>query len=213
MSHHLNTDKNVIDHLGQLTQMLHECLSELGHDQRLQQAGIEVSDSKDGLAYVVSKTTQAAECSLQAIENAQPILKNLATNVSNLQELWQQVPQSAVVAIKNYPVLDNALKQTFDLLDKIPEQTNTVQSCLTEILVAQNFHDLTGQVLQKITRVIETVEQEIQLLLAQKNSEKREIVTPQKNSLLNGPVVNSQKQDNAYVNQAQVDDLLTKLGF
>lgn len=213
MSHHLNTDKNVIDHLGQLTQMLHECLSELGHDQRLQQAGIEVSDSKDGLAYVVSKTTQAAECSLQAIENAQPILKNLATNVSNLQELWQQVPQSAVVAIKNYPILDNALKQTFDLLDKIPEQTNTVQSCLTEILVAQNFHDLTGQVLQKITRVIETVEQEIQLLLAQKNSEKREIVTSQKNSLLNGPVVNSQKQDNVYVNQDQVDDLLTKLGF
>ncbi len=213
MSHHLNTDKNVIDHLGQLTQMLHECLSELGHDQRLQQAGIEVSDSKDGLAYVVSKTTQAAECSLQAIENAQPILKNLATNVSNLQELWQQVPQSAVVAIKNHSVLNNALKQTFDLLDKIPEQTNTVQSCLTEILVAQNFHDLTGQVLQKITRVIETVEQEIQLLLAQKNSEKREIVTSQKNSLLNGPVVNSQKQGNVYVNQDQVDDLLTKLGF
>jgi len=213
MNNHLNADKNIMDHLGQLTQMLHDCLSELGHDQRLQQAGIEVSGSKDGLAYVASKTTQAAECSLQAIENARPILKNLAVNAGNLRELWRQVPETEAMTIKDHPSLNSVLRQILDFLDGVPEQTNAAQACLTEILVAQNFHDLTGQVIQKITRVIETVEQEIQLLLARENLEKREIIITQKNSLLNGPVTNPQKQDNVYANQEQVDDLLTRLGF
>ncbi len=213
MNNSLDTSKNVIDHFGQLTQMLHNCLTELGHDQRLQQTGIEISGSKEGLAYVVSKTTQAAECSLQAIENAQPVLKNLAINAAHLHGLWQQLPEATAAAIGSHPSLDNALRQTLDFLDEIPKQTNIAQASLTEIMMAQNFHDLTGQVIQKIARVIETAEQEIQQLLANENLGKKETVTKQKNSLLNGPVTSPQKQDGVYVDQNQVDDLLTKLGL
>jgi len=213
MNNSPDTSKNVIDHLGQVTKMLHNCLAELGHDQRLQQTGIEISGSKEGLAYVVSKTTQAAECSLQAIENAQPILKNLATNAVNLHGLWQQLPETTTAAIRNHPSLDNTLRQTLDFLNEIPEQTNIAQTSLTEIMMAQNFHDLTGQVIQRIARMIETVELEIQQLLATENPGKRETATVQKNSLLNGPVTNPQKQDGVYANQNQVDDLLTKLGL
>lgn len=213
MNSSLDTNNNVIDHLGQLTQMLHNCLSELGHDQRLQQASIGVSSSKDGLAYVVNKTTQAAECSLLAIENAKPILENLAANATNLYKLWHQMPEITVTTIADHPVLNNTLKQTLDFLNDIPEQTSSTQAYLTEIMVAQNFHDLTSQVIQKITHMIETIEQEIQQLLVEEDSTKKEASIEKRNDLMNGPVINPLKQDDVYANQEQVDNLLTKLGF
>lgn len=214
MSNHTNINGNVINHLEQLTQMLRSCLSELGHDQRLQQASLEASNSKDGLAYVINQTTQAAECSLLAIENAKPILQNLTKNAAQLRKLWQQIPEATTTTIKSYPTLNNTLRQTLNFLDEVPEQTNITQTYLTEIMVAQNFHDLTSQVIQKITRAIETIEREIQQLLAEEDLGKRKVTIEKKNNLLNGPVVvRSHKQDDVYTDQNQVDDLLNKLGF
>lgn len=207
----MSTDKKVIDHLGRLTRVLHNCLSELGHDQRLQQASHEISNSKDGLNYIASKTTQAAECSLLAVENAKPILDNLSANAANLHKLWCQIPETTMATITNQPALNNALNQTFDFLNSIPDQTASTQAYLTEIMVAQNFHDLTGQVIQKISRTIEAIEQETLQLLVD-NSSKKEAPAKPDNSLLNGPIVNQQESD-TYINQIQVDNLLTKLGF
>lgn len=212
MDNSFNTDKKVIDHLGRLTRILHSCLSELGHDQRLQQASHGISDSKNGLNYIVNKTTLAAECSLLAVENAKPILDNLSVGATNLHKLWYQIPETTIATLSNQPVLYNALRQTLDFLNSIPGQTNSAQAYLTEIMVAQNFHDLTGQVIQNISRTIETIEQEtLQLLID--NSAQKEIAVKPDNALLNGPVIDQQKQDDVYVNQDQVDNLLTELGF
>lgn len=212
MAAHSNTDtsKHIIDRLGQLTKTLHNCLSELGHDQRLQQVNLEVANSKDGLAYVIDQTTQAAECSLSAIEHTQPIVQQLTEHAAQLHTLWQQIPDAAVTTVKNHPDLNNLYQQTLSFLDGIPEQTTAVQVHLTEIMLAQNFHDLTGQAIQKIARVIEMIEQEIQQLLTEEDLEKK-ITAEQKNSLLNGPVINPHQQHDVCTDQDQIDDLFTKL--
>lgn len=212
MSTSFDADRKVIDHLARLTRVLHSCLSELGYDQRLQLASQEISSSRDGLSYIVNKTTQAAESSLQAVENARPILDNLSASAANLHKLWSQVPETMVASIANQPVLNSILLQTLCFLDNIPDQAASTQSCLTEIMVAQNFHDLTGQVIHNISRTIEAIEHEMLQLLID-SSVKKEMATKSNNSLLNGPVITSQKQGEAFVNQAQVDDLLTELGF
>lgn len=212
MNNSFDTDKKVIDHLGRLTRVLHSCLSELGYDQRLQLASQEISSSRDGLSYIVSRTTQAAESSLQAVENAKPILDNLSANAVSLHKLWNQIPETTVASIANQPVLNNALQQTLCFLDNIPGQAASTQSCLTEIMVAQNFHDLTGQVIHNISRTIEAIEHEMLQLLID-SSVKKEIAAKSNDSLLNGPVITPQKQGEVFVNQAQVDDLLTELGF
>lgn len=212
MSTSFDADRKVIDHLARLTRVLHSCLSELGYDQRLQLASQEISSSRDGLSYIVNKTTQAAESSLQAVENARPILDNLSANAANLHKLWSQVPETMVASIANQPVLNSVLLQTLCFLDNIPDQAASTQSCLTEIMVAQNFHDLTGQVIHNISRTIEAIEHEMLQLLID-SSVKKEMATKSNNSLLNGPVITPQKQGEVFVNQAQVDDLLTELGF
>lgn len=212
MNNSFDTDKKVIGHPGQLARVLHNCLSELGYDWRLRQASREISNSKDGLNYIASKTTQAAECSLLAVENASPILNNLSTDAANLHKLWCQIPETTAAIIASQPILNNALKQTLNFLNNVSSQTASTQACLTEIMIAQNFHDLTGQVIQNISRTIETVEQEmLQLLTNDSANEGREIKSD--NGLLNGPIVNPQKRDDVYANQAQVDNLLTKLDF
>lgn len=213
MNNGLDPNRDVINHLGQLTQTLHNCLSELGYNQRLQQASMEASSSKDGLAYVVNKTTQAAECSLLAIENAKPILEDLAANAADLCRLWHQMPEATAATITNHPALNNTLKQTLDFLSNIPQQTNSTQAYLTEIMVAQNFHDLTSQVIQKITCTIETIEQEIQPLLTEEYLTMKEAAIKQDSGLMNGPVIKSQKKSDVCVDQDQVDNLLTKLGL
>ncbi|HNR10469.1 MULTISPECIES: protein phosphatase CheZ [unclassified Nitrosomonas] len=212
MNNSFDTDKKTIDHPGQLARVLHNCLSELGYDWRLRQASHGISNSKDGLNYIASKTTQAAECSLLAVENARPILNNLSADAANLHKLWCQIPETTAAIIANQPTLNNALKQTLDFLNNVSSQAASTQACLTEIMIAQNFHDLTGQVIQNISRTIETVEQEmLQLLANDSANEEKEIKLD--NGLLNGPVVNPQKQDDVYVNQAQADNLMTKLGL
>lgn len=212
MNNSFDTDKKVIDHPGQLARVLRNCLSELGYDWRLRQASHGISNSKDGLAYIASKTAQAAECSLRAVEHATPILNNLSADAANLHKLWCQIPETAAVDIVNQPILNNLIKQTLDFLNTVSSQTASTQTCLTEIMVAQSFHDLTGQVIQNISRTIETVEQEILQLLADDPANKEKEIKSD-NGLLNGPVVNPQKLDDVYVNQDQVDNLLTKLGF
>lgn len=212
MNNSFDTDKKVFDHLEQLVHILHNCLSELGYDWRLLQASHGISNSKDGLSYIASKTTQAAECSLLAVENAKPILDNLSENATDLHKLWCQIPETAAATIVNQPILNNAFKQTLDFLNNVPSQTAFTQACLTEIMVAQNFHDLTNQVIQNISRTIEAIERETLQLLANNSANKEKEIKPD-NGLLNGPIINPQKQDNVYANQAQVDSLLTKLGF
>ncbi|MCC6916141.1 protein phosphatase CheZ [Nitrosomonas sp.] len=212
MNNSFDTDKKVIDHLERLTRVLHSCLSELGYDQRLQLASHEISSSKDGLSYIVSKSAQAAESSLQAVENAKPILNNLSANAVSLHKLWSQIPETTVASIANQPVLNNALQQTLYFLHNVPDQAASTHSYLTEIMVAQNFHDLTGQVIHNIFRTIEAIEHEMLQLLIDSSAQK-EAAAKSNNSLLNGPVITPQKQGEVFVNQAQVDDLLTELGF
>ncbi|WP_340626523.1 protein phosphatase CheZ [Nitrosomonas eutropha] len=107
---------------------------------------------------MISKTTQSAKSTPFAVEDAKPILENLSANAESLHKLWKQIPEETVTTIANEPVIHRALKQTLDFLNEVPDQTAATQIYLTEILAAQNFHDLTGQFVQRILQTIETIE-------------------------------------------------------
>ena len=77
--------------------------------------------------------------------------------------------------------------------------------------MAQDFQDLTGQVIKKIIELTQNMEQQLLSLLLENApaSVKAEI----NNSLLNGPVINAQGRSDVVTSQDQVDDLLESLGF
>ena len=209
-SEELITDKKVIDQVGLLTRNLHDSLRELGYDTRLQEIAAEVPEAQDKLTYVATKTEQAAERALNATEIAMPIQEKLANNAIYLSGQWKQAFETQQVN-PNTEIFKTLLIETLQYLDKVPEQTNATNTQLLEIMMAQDFQDLTGQVIKKITHMVQSLEKDLlDLLLANAPVKKNHA---DDKGLMNGPVINPEKRNDVVCNQDQVDDLLASLGF
>lgn len=206
----ITTDKKVIDQIGQLTRTLHDSLRELGYDKRLESIAAEAPEAQDKLSYVAAKTEQAAERTLNATEIAMPIQEKLSTDAIHLSEQWKEAfeAQQAKPDTEKFKIL---LIDTLHYLDNVPAQANATNAQLLEIMMAQDFQDLTGQVIKKITHMVQSLEKDlIELLLANIPAKK---AAAEEEGLMNGPVTNPEKRSDVVSNQDQVDDLLASLGF
>ncbi len=197
---------SVMSRVGQLTRMLHDTLRELGYDRLLEQTVAAMPDARDRLDYVVKMTEQAAVRALNAIECAQPIQDRIASDSECLSTSWKKLfDQQLSVAEFKALVAD-----TRKFLDDLPLQTRATNAQLMEIMMAQDFQDLTGQVIKKIAGLAHSMEQQlVQLLVDMMPAEMRKEIDT---GLLNGPVINA-TSSNVVTDQNQVDDLLATLGF
>ena len=77
--------------------------------------------------------------------------------------------------------------------------------------MAQDFQDLTGQVISKVAVITQTLEKQLVQMLVDFAPEdvRRELDT----GLLNGPQINPEGKTDIVADQGQVDDLLDSLGF
>ncbi|MDP1558348.1 MAG: protein phosphatase CheZ [Nitrosomonas sp.] len=206
-----NAEKKVIDQVGHLTRILHDSLRELGYDKRLEEFSSEVPETQDRLSYVAAKTEQAADRVLNATEIALPIQEKLSADAVNLSEHWKLALEAQRSLPTDTEKFKDLLIQTLTYLDEIPKQTGATNVQLMEIMMAQDFQDLTGQVIKKITLMVQELENELLRLLVENMPQDKKTKT--NDSLMNGPVVNTEKQNDTVVNQDQVDDLLASLGF
>lgn len=206
-------ENELVDQVGQLTRALHNSLRELGYDERLEKITAEVPEAQDKLTYVAAKTEQAAERVLNATEIAIPIQDRLSSEALNLSQQWKEALETQQTTPPDTEKIRNLLIQTLTYLDEVPEQTNITNSYLMEIIMAQDFQDLTGQVIKKVTRMVQDLEVELlQLLVKNKNATKN-TKKDANDGLTNGPVINPDKRNDVVSNQNQVDDLLASLGF
>ncbi len=205
-----HTADALINQVGQLTRTLHDSLRELGYNKRLEEAASKIPDAQDRIAYVAQMTEQAAERALNAIEIAKPIQDKLAADATALSKLWEQFDASSSGQLDN-DAFRHLVAQTRSYLNDVPNHTSATNVQLTEVMMAQDFQDLTGQVMKKITKMVQGLEQELlRLLMNNVPADKKEEINE---GLLNGPVVNSTGRTDVVVNQDQVDDLLASLGF
>lgn len=198
---------NVIDRVGQLTRMLHDTMRELGYDRLLEKTASAMPDTRDRLDYVVKMTEQAAVRAFNAIESAQPIQERIGSESERLSEHWQKLFDKQL-SLKEFKVL---VASTREFLADLPTQTRATNAQLMEIMMAQDFQDLTGQVIKKITALAHSMEQQLVLLLV--DLVPAELRKEIDSELLNGPVVNAATSTSVVTNQDQVDDLLATLGF
>ena len=206
----ITTDRKVIDQIGQLTRNLHDSLRELGYDKRLEAIASEVPEAQDKLSYVASKTEQAAERTLNATEIAMPIQEKLSADAVHLSERWKHALETQQTN-SDTEKFKTLLIDTLHYLDKIPEKTNATNTQLLEIMMAQDFQDLTGQVIKKITHMVQSLEKDLVDLLLANVPAKRNVILEE--GLMNGPITNPEKRSDVVCNQDQVDDLLASLGF
>ncbi|QSN61454.1 protein phosphatase CheZ [Caballeronia sp. M1242] len=211
----------ILARIGQLTRTLRDSMRELGLDKQVEAAAQAVPDARDRLKYVATMTEQAADRALNAIELAKPMQEAMQREAQALDERWAQWYGAPLAQGE----AGELLAQTRGFLQSVPEKTQATNAQLLEIMLAQDFQDLTGQVIKKITDVVYLIEQQLLgVLLENIAPERREQFaasaaalmsssTGSPENLLNGPQINPEGRSDVVQDQSQVDDLLASLGF
>lgn len=198
----------VFNRIGQMARILHDTLGQLGYDKLIEKTVSALPDAKDRLAYVANLTEQAACRVLNATDIAGPLVDGMESRSRDLGVAWDKVFANQM-SPEEFRALAVETRQF--LKQDLPGQTKATHAQLTEIMMAQDFQDLTGQVIKKIVMLAQELENGLMGLLIEVLPEAKK--TEEVTNLMNGPVVNAEGRTDVVVNQEQVDDLLESLGF
>lgn len=197
----------VLARIGQMTRGLHENLRALGFDKLIEKAAHEMPTARDRLSYVARMTEQAAQRVLNATDAATPLQENIDAGANKLAQAWQSVLQTPF-SEERYRAM---AESTLTYLGQARSDAGQTKQELLTIMMAQDFQDLTGQVIKKVTELAHGLEQQlVQLLIDYAPPEVRREAG---SSLLNGPQINPEGNPDVVADQEQVDDLLDSLGF
>lgn len=200
--------EGVFNRIGQMARALHDTLGQLGYDKLLEKTVSALPDAKDRLAYVANLTEQAACRVLNATDIASPLVDEIENGSKALGARWDKVFANQLGPEE----FKKLAAETRDFLNRqLPQKTQATHAQLTEIMMAQDFQDLTGQVIKKVVSLAQDLESGLMNVLVEVMPETKR--TEEVASLMNGPVINSEGRTDIVVNQEQVDDLLDSLGF
>ena len=178
-----------------LTRQLHDSLKGLGYTDALKGTVEELPDAQSRLSYIARLTGEAAEKVLNRVELAKAQHDQISSEAERIAALIVKDPVGAV-----------ARGHVLNFVHAVQKHSEEVDSHLTEIMMAQDFHDLTGQV-----SLTSTIEQQLVRLLIETAPPPVPVTIQTKD--LTGPVVNPEGNADVVTDQSQVDDRLASLGF
>ena len=190
----------VFHQLGLITRQLHDTLTQLGVMPKLQMAADGLPDARSRLNYIAKKTGDAADKVLNSVDQAKA---EHAAIASETRRIAQAIVKDPVKAVASGSVMN--------FVSDVEAATARIDRHLTDIMMAQDFHDLTGQVVAKVVSLAAELEDSLVKLLVQ--AAPPEQAQKVESSILNGPVVNPEGRSDVVANQGEVDDLLASLGF
>ena len=190
----------VFHQLGLITRQLHDTLTQLGVMPRLQQAADGLPDARSRLSYIAKKTGDAADKVLNLVDMAK----------AEHHSITEQTRRIAAAIVAD-PVKAVATGAVMNFVGDVEASTARIDGHLTDIMMAQDFHDLTGQVVAKVVSLASDLEDSLVKLLVQ--AAPPEQAQRVESSILNGPVVNPEGRTDVVADQGEVDDLLASLGF
>ena len=213
MAHADNTQHEVFNQLGKMTRNLHKTLGDLGQDNTLEKTVAEIPDTRERLNYVLTMTEQAVSRVLNAVDAISPSQDQMQTRLAALETAWANCGDEDQLPA---PWRD-ALAQTRGFFAQLDQEAANNKAQLTEIVMAQEFQDVTGQVIKKIVDLAQDMESQLLSILAR--TAPKDLAKPAKaetaaSPLLNGPAMTSEKEtQQALGSQAEVDSFLDSLGF
>ena len=187
--------------LGEMARQLHDTLAQLGFMPRLGELTDSLPDARSRLTYIATKTADAANKVLNSVDRAKDEHGTIAAETRRMAQ--------AIVADPVKAVASGAL---MNFVEDVEAATARIDGHLTDIMLAQDFHDLTGQVVAKVAKLAGDIEDQLLKLLIQTAppGQARAAADP---AVLDGPVVDAAGRSDVVANQEQVDDLLASLGF
>ena len=194
------TPVEVFQQIGTITRLLHDTLQQLGVMPMLQHAADGIPDARSRLSYIATKTADAADKVLTSVDQAK------AEHVSISAQT-----RSLAAALAADPVRAVASGAVLNFVNEVEARTQRIDAHLTDIMMAQDFHDLTGQVVAKVVALANELETSLVKLLVQ-------VVPPEQRekvglAVFNGPVVDPEGRTDVVSSQGEVDELLASLGF
>ncbi|MCM3564859.1 MAG: protein phosphatase CheZ [Hydrogenophaga sp.] len=186
--------------LGGITRQLHDALKELGYADKLQGTVEQLPDAQSRLSYIARLTGEAAEKVLSQVEEGK-----------RDQEQITQRGRDLADTIKRVPALAKAMPELMEWSNDVVRLSEQADARLTEIMMAQDFHDLTGQVIKRVVDLAGTIEEQLLALLLESAPSGQP--GQDKAFELAGPVVSAEGRTDVVTDQKQVDDLLASLGF
>ncbi|MGK2235596.1 MAG: chemotaxis protein CheZ [Pseudomonadota bacterium] len=210
--------------VGKLTRQLHEALKSFELDTRLTDITTDaIPDAKKRLNYVIEMTENAANKTMDAVEASLPIAQQLADEISHIKPTWDRL-MSREIELGEFKQLCHSIDK---FMNNSHHKTDELQNLMTNVLMAQDYQDLTGQVIRRVIELVREVEESLLHLLTafaeqdDSNStankvEQQKIKEPVATQTLagpEGPIIDKESRNDVVSDQDEVDDLLSSLGF
>ena len=195
----------VFQQLGLITRQLHDTLNQLGVMPKLQAAADGLPDARSRLSYIAKKTGDAANKVLNSVDMAKEEHQRISSETRRIAQAFIKDPVKAV-----------ASGAVLNFVGDVEAATDRIDRHLTDIMMAQDFHDLTGQVVAKVVSLASDLEDSLVKLLVQAapvDQASKLMAHIESAPELNGPVVDPEGRTDVVANQGEVDDLLASLGF
>ena len=202
--------------VGKLTRQLHDSLNNFQLDERI--AGLaneDIPDAQTRLTYVIEETEKAANPTMDAVEQSMSIVETMKGQLDSLMPEWKKLMNREIE-------LDEFKSMCLDLdkhLESSLADADKMMGLLTEVLMAQGYQDLTGQVIRRVIELVKEVEDSLVHMLtvfggaevtkATKTSQPK----VEKAIVAEGPIIDAESRDDVVSGQDDVDDLLSSLGF
>jgi chemotaxis protein CheZ len=202
--------------VGKMTRQLHDALESFRQDSRIDSiAEQEIPDARERLSYVIEMTQKSADRTLTAIEETMPMAEKISNRAGELGETWRKFRRRELTA-NQFRDLSASIE---GFLGDIENDSAIMKNHLNEVLMAQDFQDLTGQIIKRVITLVEEVEGNLVQLIRItgdqfiSSSSEKQNKTEVTDIEAEGPYVPGTGTAVHMSNQDDVDDLLSSLGF
>ncbi|MGI2172736.1 protein phosphatase CheZ [Shewanella ulleungensis] len=204
--------RELFEEVGKLTRQLHSALKDFQVDNRLSElANTEIPDAKERLNYVIDMTEQAANKTMDAVEECLPLADTIISNIQSVTPMWDKLMRRDI-ELGEFKSLCHDVQQ---FMFNSEHDSNRLRELLNQILMAQDFQDLTGQMIRRVIELVREVESNLVSMLTVFGEHTTESLPAVKDNKIEaeGPIMNAELREDVVTGQDEVDDLLSSLGF
>ena len=199
--------------LGKLTREIHDSINAFGNDERIAELANEaIPDAKERLNFIVTKTEEAAHRTMEQAEATMELVDNFSVRGRDMHDRWAKL-RNRELSKEEFVELNNDID---GFLTSIDAETSQINTRMTDIMLAQDYQDITGQMIKQVVTMVKEIEEKLVRLVSISGAWSPEVELIEKSTsgeIAEGPQLPTADKDKVATSQGDVDDLLASLGF
>ncbi|MCP4186560.1 MAG: protein phosphatase CheZ [Gammaproteobacteria bacterium] len=204
-------ESSLYQELGKITREIHDSINAFGNDERIAELAQEaIPDAKERLSFIVTKTEEAAHKTMEGAEAAMILMDGFSDKAKVLLERWTSF-RNRQLSKEEFIVLNDDIN---GFLDSFGSDSQAVNSQMTDIMLAQDYQDITGQMIKQVVTMVQEVEDKLVRLVTISGAWCSDTNTEKSSGeIAEGPQLPTADQSQVATSQGDVDDILASLGF